>query len=252
MSNRVIKDSIWTSPTLVKLSNYIQDQWPRWLLMADDWGCFNADPQIIKGLIYPKRNESINKIIQIRKAFEEAGLLFVWNNSEREWGFFVSWNNHQFCNASGVDNNGNYTKHRRKTPIPPKDLFGKYSDKFRQIPTNSLNPNPNPNPNPKPKPIHIVILNLWNSQKIIQHKKITDKIERAINGRLEEKATQEEIIQSILNYSKIINAPKGKYRFTYKWILEDFLKRGFEKFKDWNIAERNYRNEKFIDWDNIK
>lgn len=241
MPNRVIKDSIWTSPTLAKLPNYIQDQWTRWLLMADDWGCFNADPQIIKGLIYPKRNESINKIIKIRNDFEEAGLLFVWNNSEREWGFFVSWDNHQFCNASGVDNEGKYTKHRRKTPIPPKDLYDKYSDKFQQVPTKSLKPKPKPNP----KPIYIHVLNFWNLQeKLPTHStegKIWDDIKEAINGRLTEKKTEKDIIHTIENYSKIINGKE--YYFNYRWTLPDFLQRGFEKFKDWEIAKSNYTKE---------
>jgi len=209
MSNRVIKDSIWTSPTLAKLPNYIQDQWPRWLLMADDWGCFNADPQIIKGLIYPKRNESINKIIKIKNAFKEAGLLFIWNNSEREWGLFVSWNNHQFCNASGVNNDGKYTKHRRKTPIPPQSLLDKYSDKFQQIPTKSLNPNPNPNPKPnlnlKPN-IYIQIKEIWDFylrtfNEIYKPRMFSDERKRKVKTRLKEYSVNE-IKEALINMRK--------------------------------------------------
>ena len=37
MSNRVIKDSIWDSPTLGQIPDYYEDQFPRWLLLADDW-----------------------------------------------------------------------------------------------------------------------------------------------------------------------------------------------------------------------
>ena len=64
----------------------------------------------------------------------------------------MSFSDHNFCNASSVDDDGKYTKHRRKTPEPPADLLNAYlkahSDKIRQVPTKSLYPNPNPNPNP--------------------------------------------------------------------------------------------------------
>lgn len=150
MANRVIKDSIWDSPSLSVLRPYHQDQWPRWLLQADDWGCFNADPDVIKGLIYPKRKETIKMVLETREIYQNRGLLFTWNEGLRTWGYFVCFDNHNFCNSSGVDNGGKYTKHRRKTPEPPQDLLNQYltkhSDKFRQVETNSSYPNPNPNP----------------------------------------------------------------------------------------------------------
>ncbi len=127
MSNRVIKDSIWSSKSLAKLPIYYQDQWPRWLLLADDWGCFNADPDVVKGAAYPKRRENIKAVLKIRQVFCDAGKLFIWtDDKERDWGFFVSWDGHQFCNASGVDNEGKYTKHRRKTPEPPEQQLRVY------------------------------------------------------------------------------------------------------------------------------
>lgn len=90
--------------------------------------------------------------------------------------------------------------------------------------------------------IYIVILDFWNSQEIIQHRKVTDKMKRSINGRLNEGYKENEIKQSIENYNKIL---KGvEYYFSHKWTLIDFLQRGFEKFKDWEIADYNYRTDK--------
>lgn len=152
MANRVIKDSIWTSKTLAKIKDYPQDQWIRFLLMADDWGCLNVDPDVIKGIAYPKRNETVKQIKELLKVYNDNGMLFLWTDEVgREWGYFTSWDNHNFCNASGVDNEGKYTKHRRKTPAPPVEELKAYSDKFRQVPTKSSYPNPNPVPNPNPK-----------------------------------------------------------------------------------------------------
>ena len=31
-----------------------------------------------------------------------------------------------------------------------------------------------------------------------------------------------------------------EYFFSYRWPLEEFLQKGFEKFKDWQIAKSNY------------
>lgn len=161
MANRVLKDSIWTSPSLAQLPIYYQDQWPRWLLLADDWGCFNSDSEVIKGLAYPKRRETKHNITAIKKVFNETGMLFLWENGDgHTWGYFVNWEKHQFCNASTVDNAGKYTKHRRKTPEPPISLLNEYlqqfkesSDKILQVTTKSLNPIPIPIPNPNHNPI---------------------------------------------------------------------------------------------------
>ena len=158
MPNRVIKDSVWSSKSLAKLKPYYQDQWLRWLLMADDWGCFNADPEIIKGLVYPKRKETKAKVQVICQVYCDAGMLFLWEQGGREWGFFTAWDNHQFCNKLGVGEDGKYTKHRRKTPEPPDDLLTLYiqehTEEFDNVRHNSTKVvNPIPNPIPKPNPI---------------------------------------------------------------------------------------------------
>lgn len=133
MSNRVIKDSIWSSPTLSKMKPVYQLHFPRWLLMSDDWGCFNADPDIIKGLAYPKFPITTEDISEVRKAFNVVGLLFTWVDNDREWGYFPSWDNHHsYCNKTNVDDEGKNQKHRRKTPVPPKKELEKYLNKFKR------------------------------------------------------------------------------------------------------------------------
>src|SRR3972149_5348058 len=81
MSNRVIKDSIWSSPSLAKLPVDAQLHWPRLLLMADDWGCFNADLDVILGLVYPKmKGMTLKKVEALLKVYFEAGMLFLWQD----------------------------------------------------------------------------------------------------------------------------------------------------------------------------
>ncbi len=86
--------------------------------------------------------------------------------------------------------------------------------------------------------IYTRILDCWNSQEIIRHRLLTGKMKGAINGRLREKRTVEEICSAIENYAEIL---KGEdYYFKYRWTLQDFLARGIDKFGDLEIAKTNY------------
>ena len=77
--------------------------------------------------------------------------------------------------------------------------------------------------------IYIPIFKKWNEQKIIIHKKITPRIKSSINSALKE-FSREEILQAFENYKTVLSG--AEYYFTYKWTLEDFLKRGLRKFVD--------------------
>ena len=135
MPNRVIKDKIWSSPSLAKMSEMAQDHWPRWLLMADDWGCFNSDTDIINGLIYPKRPKITPiKIDKLKQEYYDNGKLFLWIEDDREWGYFTSWDGHQFCNATHLEDDSKTQKrHKRKTPEPLKEELKEYLEKHRLV-----------------------------------------------------------------------------------------------------------------------
>lgn len=90
--------------------------------------------------------------------------------------------------------------------------------------------------------IYNSIFALWNEKKIFVHRSINDKIKRAIGGKLRDKYTLEDICQAINNYATILQ--DDKYYWNYKWTLNDFLQRGFEKFLDFDVAEKNYLREK--------
>ena len=94
------------------------------------------------------------------------------------------------------------------------------------------------------KDIYIVILDVWNSRKIIKHKKLTDEIQRSIKSSLENHSF-DEIVQAIKNYAIIVHGEE--YYFKYRWTLKDFLKRGLEKFLDLEVAKQNYAPKGDID-----
>lgn len=127
MPNRILKESILDSPTLARLDDFIQDQFPRLLLLVDDWGCFNADPESVKGKAYPKRKKvTVRTVETIIEAFWNEGMLFRWMEGDRIYGYWVSWDEHNYCTGSSVDEDGQRVKFRRKTPAPPQEQLGQY------------------------------------------------------------------------------------------------------------------------------
>lgn len=85
------------------------------------------------------------------------------------------------------------------------------------------------------------IYSYWNEQEIRVHRKLTKKHETLIQ-RLLKDYTFEEIKTAISNYAIIVKGQE--YYFNYKWTLEDFLRKGFEKFINLEIAKNNYRDGK--------
>ena len=141
--------------------------------MGDDWGCFEAGAGIIKGLVYPEMDEVDRKEIErLKDVYYNSGKIFFWRHGEREYGFFVSHINHQFCNATSVDSTTRrQVRHKRRTPEPNSQQVKRYLNIFKnigegkQIDSGKLErlrtftdkyriPIPNPIPKPNPKPNH--------------------------------------------------------------------------------------------------
>ena len=98
--------------------------------------------------------------------------------------------------------------------------------------SNYSNSNSNSNTNTNTN----TIFTHWNEQNIIVHKNI-ENYSSPIKASLK-KHTESEIITSITNYHTILIGEQ--YYFKYKWTLNDFLKRGIDKFLDLEIAKNNY------------
>jgi hypothetical protein len=80
------------------------------------------------------------------------------------------------------------------------------------------------------------VFEFWNEQKIIVHKNCNGS--ELIIKKLLKTYTADEIKQAIKNYTEILHS--DNYYWTYIWTLEDFLKRGFDKFYDLDVAKKNY------------
>lgn len=76
----------------------------------------------------------------------------------------------------------------------------------------------------------------------ITHRKFKQKMKGAINARFREGYAAEEIKEAIDNYDKALS--KDNFWLDYRWTLDEFLQRGFEKCLDWDICKSNYRDSK--------
>jgi len=95
------------------------------------------------------------------------------------------------------------------------------------------------------KDIYSQLLDHWNSLGIIQHRNFPKSGKSTFKSALDNLLKDyepSEIKQTMENYSKILKS--DEYYFTHKWTVTDFLIRGFEKFRDWDICSNNYRDRK--------
>ena len=156
MPNRVIKESIWTSPNLNKVDPLAERHFYRLLLCADDFGCCECSPLIVKGKCYPLQlSTSPNDIDLWQFELEKQHLLFRWSKDGRQYAIFPTFAKHQRVRSL----------HQRKTPAPPSDVenlcrqqltlddicqqtLANDNNGQQAIADDRLNPNPNPNPNP--------------------------------------------------------------------------------------------------------
>ncbi len=137
MPNRVIKESIWTSPNLNKLSDLAERHFYRILLLPDDFGCCELTSLVVKGRCYPlKEKGTISHIEQWNLELEQQDIIRSWKDNGRIYAYFPTFSAHQRIRSL----------HQRKTPEPPEDVI------CRQVTSSDDKCHPNPNPNPNPNP----------------------------------------------------------------------------------------------------
>ncbi len=114
MPNRLIKESIWTSPNLNKLSGMAERHFYRILVYPDDHGCYEATPGVLLGRCYPLKLKEVSEedVVLWQGELEEAGLILRWNVNGRDFAAIKSWKKHQRIRSI----------HNRRTPPPPKEI----------------------------------------------------------------------------------------------------------------------------------
>lgn len=83
----------------------------------------------------------------------------------------------------------------------------------------------------------------WNQYGMIQHKKITTRMKKAIDKVLKNADYPlSEVFRAFNNYAFVLQS--RDYSWSYSWTMEDFLNRGLHKFVD--EAQPFYNNKKEV------
>lgn len=110
MPNRIIRESIWSSPNLNELSHDAEMHFYRTLLASDDWGCFECTPLVLKGKCYPRREHITEKLVETwTNELISKNILRIWKDGDRLYAQFYNFDKH----------NPEIERHDPKTPCPP-------------------------------------------------------------------------------------------------------------------------------------
>lgn len=96
MPNRIIKESICTSPEIDQLTDRQENLFYRLLVNCDDFGLMEARSEIVISKCYPLRRKM--KISTVRDALsklESVGLIFRYENGGRIYLKMTAWEKHQ-------------------------------------------------------------------------------------------------------------------------------------------------------------
>ena len=137
MPNRLIKETIRTSKKINSLSDFEFRTWAYLVTYVDDYGRGSADPEILKGFVFPRRKEVREQDIQkALAALERTGSILLYEVAGEPYFCFPNWSEHQRIQTK-----------KSKYPAPSD------SDNSRWVTVGhgESPPESNPNPNPNPK-----------------------------------------------------------------------------------------------------
>ena len=144
MPNRVIKESIRTSKGVNALSDFQFRLWVYLITYVDDYGRGSADPELLKGFVFPRRKGVTERAIADALAdLANSGMIRLYTVDGESFFCFPNWSQHQRIQTK-----------KSKFPEPTEgyeDSRWITVDHGDSPPESESNPNPNPNTNTKGK-----------------------------------------------------------------------------------------------------
>ena len=144
MPNRVIKESIRTSKGVNALSDFQFRLWVYLITYVDDYGRGSADPELLKGFVFPRRKGVTERAIADALAdLANSGMIRLYTVDGESFFCFPNWSQHQRIQTK-----------KSKFPEPTEgyeDSRWITVDHGDSPPESESNPNTNPNPNPNTK-----------------------------------------------------------------------------------------------------
>ena len=96
MPNRIIKESIRTSKKVNALNDFQFRTWLYLITYVDDFGRGSADPELLKGFVFPRRKGVTE--VQIQKALADlanTGMIKLYEVDGDSFFYFPNWAKHQ-------------------------------------------------------------------------------------------------------------------------------------------------------------
>ncbi len=109
MPNRILKESIRTSRSVNAMSDFQFRVWTYLITYVDDYGRGSADPELLKGFLFPRRRTvSEEDIARVLAELADMGRLLLYEVDGEAYLCFPHWGDHQRIQQK-----------RSKFPAPP-------------------------------------------------------------------------------------------------------------------------------------
>lgn len=96
MPNRIIKDSIRTSKSVNSLSDFQFRTWAYLITYVDDYGRGSADPELLKGFVFPRRKSvTEQQISKVLADLATIGMITLYEVDGESFLCFPNWDKHQ-------------------------------------------------------------------------------------------------------------------------------------------------------------
>ena len=100
MPNRVIKEEIRTSRKVNNLSDLEFRLWIYLITYADDFGRGSADPELLRGILFPRRKGITEAQIQtLLDSLANTGMVILYTVDGEPYFYFPNWGKHQRIQA---------------------------------------------------------------------------------------------------------------------------------------------------------
>lgn len=96
MPNRMLKETIRTSRNVNSLTDFEFRLWVYLITYVDDYGRGSADPELLRGLVFPRRSEtSEKKILDALSVLASKGMIVLYKADGEPFFYFPKWKDHQ-------------------------------------------------------------------------------------------------------------------------------------------------------------
>ena len=208
MPSRILKDSILTDKAFNSLTLTEESIYHRLLVSADDYGIFYADPILLLRILYPRKTDVTEEVIQEGlDHMEEAGIISRYTAEGEDYLKICSWENNQRVRNS-----------RHKFPVPEEE---EPAPEPEPAPETKEKAPKEKSPKPEPKPANT---DTKTADKIV--------IQIPLNDNTAYNVTQEEITEFSSLYPAV--DVLQEYRGMKAWCMSNPHKRktrsGIKKF----------------------